>query len=151
MERSLNVTLLLIFTAVIMCFIVGCKSNHVKPIKWEKPGDELVGEWVWVKGTIYHPKKTFEATDYGNFISNNSGLKASTSITFKHDGSTEINSEISNLKKNILGKWSVSNDTLKIIFKKDGGIANLKYKVAGNRLTIEHLLKIKTIEEYERE
>lgn len=140
-----------LFVVVLVSLItaIGCKE-HAQPIKWEKPGDELVGEWVWSKGTTYFPDHTVVETEYGAFTGNPT-LKTVTTVVFKSDRNAEIISEYPHRTATSKGKWSVNQDTVKIIFSDNKQVALRQYKVKGDRLIIDLLTTPKRIEEYTRD
>ena len=138
------------FIALISLVIAfGCKE-HAQPIKWEKPGDELVGEWVWSKGTTYYPDHTVVETELGAFTGNPT-LKMVTTAVFKSDGTSEMINETPRSTHTRKGKWSVNKDTLKITFSDNGHVTLSQYKVKGEILFVDHLATPKKIEEFTRD
>lgn len=140
----------LFFMVIVFFLMILCCKQHAQPIKWEKPGDELVGEWVWTKGTIFYPDHTSEETEYGAFTGNPI-LKMAAIAIFKADGTAQMITEFPRKTTTSKGTWSVNGDTLKVIFDKDRRIALSQYKVKGDKLIVDRLKKPKTIEEYTRE
>ena len=138
--------------ALIVCFaiVAGCKQ-HSRPIKWEKPGDKLVGEWIWSKGTHYYPDYQWEKTDYGAFY-NIPALKMAVIAVFKFDGTAQMITEMPSRTDTTKCKWSVNGDTLKIINDKNGRVSICTYKIKDDKFILDHLTKTpRIVEEYTRE
>lgn len=128
--------------------IVGCKQQ-VQPIKWEKPGDELAGEWVWEKGTTLSKGVKTEITDYGTFIQNPS-IKASFSAVFLKKGLGYMIYESTNRLDTSKIVWTVKEDTLEVMFVKDKRITKSIFKVIEEKLIINHLVVPQSSEEFSR-
>lgn len=140
-----------IFMVIILFVIVlGCKK-HTQQIKWEKPGDELIGEWVWTKGTTIYSDHKREETEYGAF-SGNPILRMAVISIFNSDGTAEMITEYSSGKTTKQKcTWNVNKDTLKVTFDKDKRIMLCKYQVKENKLIVDRLISPRTIEEYTRD
>jgi len=139
---------LLLLCALASLFI-SCRAKHIEPIKWQKPGDELVGEWVWEKGVHNIKGKNIETTDYGTFLGN-PGLTASCSVVFQKDGSWRMIDEFPSRYDTTYADWNVYRDTLKVTFRKYKRTFISLYKVVGNKLFTDFLTDQKVHVEYSR-
>jgi hypothetical protein len=138
----------LLFFILVSAVLFTCCRQHVQPIKWEKPGDELVGEWIWTKAFKLTGGKKVEFTDLGAFI-NNPSIKCISTAIFKVDKHVNIILESSGILDTLKGTWGVNGDTLKIDFIKNRKKSLSIYKMDGNEVSFTHF-EDTTTEVYKR-
>jgi hypothetical protein len=135
---------------ILSLLLVNCRAKHIEPIKWQKPGDELVGEWLWTKRIEYNNGKRNEITNLG-ILYNTPGLKASQTAIFQSNGTAQMIYESYSRLDTAHAVWTINGDTLKITLHKEKRTVISLYKVIGNKLINNFLVGQKVTDEYLRD
>ncbi|PKL83376.1 MAG: hypothetical protein CVV24_05255 [Ignavibacteriae bacterium HGW-Ignavibacteriae-3] len=134
-----------LFLALIVLIFSSCKKEE-KPVKPLTAKSEIVGRWIWAKGTIYSGSDQGEKSNYGEYLGDN--VEAIFTLVFNADNSVQGILEspgISPWKDE--GTFSNINDTLMLNWRAskkwpDGKLEVYVCTVSENKL----YLKQKTLQ-----